>query len=650
LTPANPGLFATPNLPEPRPVFNAMHQATNPSATVSIDGSVNAGDIATITIAGAAYNYTVVSTDTLATIVSNLVNVINNAPDPYVIASVGGAFTRIVLTARQPAPVGAGVSIAGSASTSADITLTAYQSATCCTDNDGQVVTVQDPAQPNETVTFFGTGLGQVTDPVSGTAENYAVAGAPYNGPQPNSATSFVTSTVNGETGETIGAGLVTGAVGMYGIQVIMPTDLVPNPATQVYVAQNAFISNVVTIPVGVAGGALTINPNPILAGNGATTGVATVSWNVTQSSVEIHLGSPGGPLWGAGGPTGSGTTGNWVTNGLVFYLQDATQGTVTSPANTIATATAIVEPIGGTLTATPNPIPVPAGTTAPQVTTFNWYAPNSTTVQVRIGSPGGTLWGQGGSQGAGTTGAWVTDGLTFYLQDATSGDPTNPANTLAATTVHFTTAQSSAQFVANPNPIIIPAGATLGQTTLFWTVPGATATEVHLGSPTGTLWTSAAGPTGAQTTGYWVTNGMQFFLQDVSGGPASASNTVAVVTAQLANGGTLTATPNPITVSPGQLGVTTIAWDAPFATAVEIHLGSPGGTLVTGGGSTGSGTTGPWVTEGMTFYLQNASNGNATDPSNTIATVTCHLTMNMPSIRGSDPPPTADRGWPRPR
>ena len=650
LTPANPGMFAIPNVPEPRPVFNAMHQATNPSATVSIDGSVNAGDVATITINGAAYNYTVVSSDTLATIAQNLANAINKVPDPYVAASVGGAFTRVVLTARQPAPVGAGITVAGSSSTNADVTVTAYQNATCCNDNDGQPVTAADPAQPNETITFYATGVGQVTDPATSTAENYAVAGVPYDGPQPNSATSFVTATVNQETGQTISAGLVPGGIGMYGIQVIMPSDLPVNPTTQVYVAQNAFISNIVTIPVGPAGGAFSLSPNPILAGNGGTLGTGTLSWNVTQSAVEVHVGSPGGTLLGTGGATGTSQPIPWITNGMTFYLQDATQGTVTSPANTIASVTAKVLPIGGTLNATPNPILVPPGTTAPQVATLNWYAPNSTQVQLRIGAPNGTLWGIGGPQGAGTTGPWINDGTTFYLQDATSGDPTSTANTLASLTMHVQTQTEAqtAQFVANPNPIIVKPGTTFGQTTLSWTVPGATSTEVHLGGPTGPLWTSANAPTGQQTTGDWVTPGMTFYLQDVSNGPASAANTVGVVTAQFATNGTLTATPNPIPVQPGQLGVTTIAWDAPFATAVEIHLGSPGGTLVTTGGSTGSGTTGAWVTNGMTFYLQDASNGNATSPSNTIASVTCYLGTSMPTVNGKDPIPFAPRNWPR--
>jgi hypothetical protein len=276
----------------------------------------------------------------------------------------------------------------------------------------------------------------------------------------------------------------------------------------------------------------------------------------------------------------------------------------------------------------------------------LNWYAPNSTAVEVHVGSPGGTLFVGGGSQGAAMTGPWVNDGATFYLQDATNGNSTSPSNTLAVATVHIQNQPSTATFAASPNPIILSPGNSLGETTLFWTAPGATKTEVHLGSATGPLFGAVNGPTGSATTGYWVTDGMTFYLQDVSNGPASPSNTVGTVTAHLTTGGTLTLSPNPISVAAGEDGTTTITWDAPFATAVEIYLGSPSGPLFAAGSSTGSATTGPWVTNGMVFYLQNASNGNATSPSNTLATVTASLALTMPSINNTDPHPFGQ--WPR--
>lgn len=86
------------------------------------------------------------------------------------------------------------------------------------------------------------------------------------------------------------------------------------------------------------------------------------------------------------------------------------------------------------------------------------------------------------------------------------------------------------------------------------------------------------------------------------------------------------TASPNPIPVSAGQNGATTISWNAPSAAAVQIFVNSPGGALFAEGANSGSMTTGNWVSDGMTFYLQNATSGDPTSAANTLATVTVHL------------------------
>jgi hypothetical protein len=54
------------------------------------------------------------------------------------------------------------------------------------------------------------------------------------------------------------------------------------------------------------------------------------------------------------------------------------------------------------------------------------------------VGSPSGPLFTYQGSQGSAQTGAWVTDGMTFYLQDVTGGKPLTAANTLATLVVHL--------------------------------------------------------------------------------------------------------------------------------------------------------------------------------------------------------------------
>jgi hypothetical protein len=87
----------------------------------------------------------------------------------------------------------------------------------------------------------------------------------------------------------------------------------------------------------------------------------------------------------------------------------------------------------------------------------------------------------------------------------------------------------------ANPSPIQVCDGSGLGVTTLSWTSTGTSVVEVHLDEPNGML-VASGGSSGTVTTGKWVGNATQFFLQDVSGGlPLTAGNTLATVTVYLA-------------------------------------------------------------------------------------------------------------------
>jgi hypothetical protein len=90
----------------------------------------------------------------------------------------------------------------------------------------------------------------------------------------------------------------------------------------------------------------------------------------------------------------------------------------------------------GASLSASPNPIPITGG--ALGTTTIRWTAPNVQTIEVRVGNPSGALLTYGGNKGSVTTGAWVTDGVTFYLQDVSGGKPLTAENTLATAVVHL--------------------------------------------------------------------------------------------------------------------------------------------------------------------------------------------------------------------
>jgi hypothetical protein len=91
-------------------------------------------------------------------------------------------------------------------------------------------------------------------------------------------------------------------------------------------------------------------------------------------------------------------------------------------------------------------------------------------------------------------------------------------------------------------------------------------------------------------------------------------------------NGAALTASPNPIPVTGGTLGTTTLRWTAPNVQTIEVRVGSPAGALLTYGGNKGSVATGIWVTDGSTFYLQDVSDGKPLTPDNTLATAVVHL------------------------
>jgi parallel beta-helix repeat protein len=96
----------------------------------------------------------------------------------------------------------------------------------------------------------------------------------------------------------------------------------------------------------------------------------------------------------------------------------------------------------------------------------------------------------------------------------------------------------------ADPNPIPVAAGATVGQTTLSWSAPDAQYIEIHVGSPSGPLFTEQ-GNRGSIQTGVWVADGATFYLQDVTGGkPPTSDYTLATLVVHLQASGTNGQTP----------------------------------------------------------------------------------------------------------
>jgi hypothetical protein len=92
-------------------------------------------------------------------------------------------------------------------------------------------------------------------------------------------------------------------------------------------------------------GGVISASPNPAThTSNGDS--MTTISWNAPSgvTSIVITIGSPSGPVFASGGPTGSMATGSWVSNGMVFYLQNTTGGLPLAAANTLGTVSVTVQ------------------------------------------------------------------------------------------------------------------------------------------------------------------------------------------------------------------------------------------------------------------------------------------------------------------
>jgi hypothetical protein len=241
--------------------------------------------------------------------------------------------------------------------------------------------------------------------------------------------------------------------------------------------------------------GSLTISPNPVTIQPGQTGGTAIVSWTATGSNeYELYRDNPDGTsLISPAGSSGS-LQFSGLVNGTQFRL-------LTSPFGQFVASATVSVASAYELTAYPNPIGVAPGQAG--ATTLTWSATGRSQVEVRVGAPDGGLFATGGSTGSAVTASWVTDGMMFFLVDASTHE------VLARTQVSLAFYSIS----ASPSVISVLPGQTTGLTTISWNAPGHPV-EIHIGSPSGALFTTG-NETGSAMTGNWVTDGMQFFAID---------------------------------------------------------------------------------------------------------------------------------------
>jgi uncharacterized protein (TIGR03437 family) len=375
---ANPGIYAQPNTnPSVGLIYHASSSATG---IVSVDGTATAGDTATVTIEDRSYTYTVQSGDTVTGIRDALVNLINQ--DPKVIAIASGEFQRIILQARVQGPEGNGLVYGASASSSATVIMTAIGTNLCCAAVANSPITPQNPAIPGELIYVYATGLGLPV--LSDSNKDLIQTGFQYptNGPVTTPA-SFVNSIAGGKTADVISATLQPGSVGTYQVLLHLNPDLPTDPYSQLTIAQDIYVSNIVTLPIVNDAGASTAAATS--AASGGTTAVSDpVSFTVgpppaNASKAFVNAADPSG--------------GNALAPGSIASLY----GDSLAPKTAVSDATAQLPFTLGGVSVTMGGAPVPLFFVSP--TQFNFQIPMftltdqaSTTLTIKQGTATNTL------------------------------------------------------------------------------------------------------------------------------------------------------------------------------------------------------------------------------------------------------------------
>ncbi len=146
-----------PNILPYQAVVNTANPNIYATGTVTIGGTINNGDIVTITIGTKEYPYTVKATDTFDTVIAALVAEINaGSGDPNVLAIEDDADSQVKLQALLPGPQGDSITYSATVSTNALITATA---ADAQLDGGGNAAS----AAPGTIVSILGTNLSSQT-------------------------------------------------------------------------------------------------------------------------------------------------------------------------------------------------------------------------------------------------------------------------------------------------------------------------------------------------------------------------------------------------------------------------------------------------------------------------------------------------------
>ncbi len=247
----NPGIFAEDG-EDPRTAV-AYHSSSFATGLITVDGFIEQGDTATVTISDRVYKYTVKGDDTRDSIRDALAAQINSNPEEVVFAIPSGYAARMQLRAKVPGPAGEGTTYSATSdvgdNNTVSLILSVSSAALCCSNVKDSRVTLQNPAVPGETIYVFATGLGPV---IPEAAQFAALTGERYTGPLLNTPVEFVSSLAGGSTADVISAAFEQGGRGLYRVvlQLSPGTVVGTNTYAGLTISQFIYTSNTANIPI----------------------------------------------------------------------------------------------------------------------------------------------------------------------------------------------------------------------------------------------------------------------------------------------------------------------------------------------------------------------------------------------------------------
>jgi uncharacterized protein (TIGR03437 family) len=283
------------------------------------------------------YSYTEVANDTMTSVRDGLVKAINAGADPHVYAVAGNEYDRLILYATTPGPLGEGTTVTATSSTisantaGAQVTVSVYNPATCCSEPAGLPVTLDNPAIPGESLYTFATGLGPPNP-------SNLDSGFIYRGGNNNPPAVFVDSIlVQGLTAPPMNVTLTPNSVGVWYVQFQLSSSATTDPAAQMTIAQQLFVSNVVTFPILVPGDSFSRLPPKLVSATPSTGPIAGGNTIVLSGS---NLGSTSSVLFG-------------TTPATSYFVNDPTSVSVVAPAGTIGVVNIVLSTPDGSATLT---------------------------------------------------------------------------------------------------------------------------------------------------------------------------------------------------------------------------------------------------------------------------------------------------------